>query len=174
MSKEFDEENNIFNGNDITFMTPLKDIKVMIWGYELCKGAEWKDFLDVVNKLGEEKADLEAKLAERKEFCISQTQSLLDINNALIEENAELKQQLAEKDKEIESLRSSAYIEMLHKEKLELKVATHNKDKISFAVEQLEKLKIELHYLHTDRYLKLIDEAIDNQIEELKREMKYE
>ena len=31
-----------------------EDTKVNIWGYELCNGAEWQDFLDVVNKLGEE------------------------------------------------------------------------------------------------------------------------
>lgn len=31
-----------------------EDTKVIIWGYELCNGAEWQDFLDVVNKLGQE------------------------------------------------------------------------------------------------------------------------
>lgn len=31
-----------------------EDMKVSIWDYELCNGAEWKDFLEVINKLGEE------------------------------------------------------------------------------------------------------------------------
>ena len=43
-----------------------------------------------------------------------------------------------------------------------------NQDKISFAVEQLEKLKVELHIIHTNGYLKAIDEEIDNQINGLK------
>lgn len=35
-----------------------EDIKVNIWGYELCNGAQWEDFLNVVNKLGEENKSL--------------------------------------------------------------------------------------------------------------------
>lgn len=47
----------------ITFANLLpKNQKVIIWGYELCNGAEWKDFLEVVNKLGKEKAELEKAL----------------------------------------------------------------------------------------------------------------
>lgn len=126
MSKEFDKENNIFNGNDISFMTRPKDIKVMIWGYELCKGAEWKDFLDVVSKLGKEKADLEAKLAEseksKEKFKVMYFNQCKDYehlqeyvndrensnewltqkdNENLENEVKQLKQQLAEKEKEL-------------------------------------------------------------------------
>ena len=43
--------------------------------------------------------------------------------------------------------------------------------KISFAVEQLEKLKVQLHIIHTNGYLKAIDEEIDNQINGLKGEV---
>ena len=46
----------------------------------------------------------------------------------------------------------------------------HKRDKISFAIEQLEKLKVELHIIHTNGYLKAIDEEIDNQIKQLKGE----
>ena len=38
-----------------------KDTKVNIWGYELCNGAEWQDFLDVVNKLREENQALKSR-----------------------------------------------------------------------------------------------------------------
>ncbi len=40
------------------------DIKVHIWGYELCNGAQWQDFLDIVNKLGSELEDTKQKLKE--------------------------------------------------------------------------------------------------------------
>ena len=51
---------------------------------------------------------------------------------------------------------------------LEKQIDKNNQDKISFAVEQLEKLKVELHIIHTNGYLKAIDEEIDNQIKKLK------
>lgn len=100
-------------------------------------------------------ADLEAKLAERKEFCISQTQSLLDINNALIEENNELKQQLAEKDKELKYKTAECEkwkADYQNCSRLEKSMSKEHQycldnwraseqDKISFAVEQLEKVK---------------------------------
>lgn len=58
------------------------------------------------------------------------------------------------------------HIAKLQKKELKEK----DQDKISFAIEQLEKLKIELHFIHTDLYLKLIDKEIDNQIKSLKGE----
>ena len=98
-----------------------------------------------------------------------------------------LEKQLAEKEKEIESLRARQFIDMTEKEMLELKVATQNQDKISFAVEQLEKVK-ELLNTDFESIISWIDpyeygeclnsmtynhkntiEIIDNQINELKR-----
>lgn len=64
ITKQFiyrDEETG-FSLNARFDMKP-EETKVNIWGYELCNGAEWKDFLDVVNKLGKEKTDLESRLA---------------------------------------------------------------------------------------------------------------
>jgi hypothetical protein len=150
VSKEFDEENNIFNGNDISFMKKPQDIKVMIWGYELCNGAEWKDFLDVVNKLGKEKANLEAKLAE--------------------------------KEKEIEKWKTdyencSKLEKLMSKERqycLDNWIAS-DQDKISFAVEQLEKVKEWVKKRFEEISCIYEEDAadyIDNQIEELKKEMK--
>ena len=84
---------------------------------------------------------------------------------------AELKQQLAEKDKEL-----SEYVKIvddLHKQlsdKCDFCDKTKDQDKILFAVEQLEKLKVKLHTIHTNGYLKAIDEEIDDQIESLKGE----
>lgn len=46
-----------------------EDTKVSIWGYELCNGAEWQDFLDVVNKLGEENQALKDRWQKLKEWA---------------------------------------------------------------------------------------------------------
>ena len=46
-----------------------EDTKVIIWGYELCNGAEWQDFLDVVNKLGEENQALKDRWQKLKEWA---------------------------------------------------------------------------------------------------------
>lgn len=40
--------------NSLTISSEMEGNKVYIWGYELCKGSEWKDFLEVANRLGEE------------------------------------------------------------------------------------------------------------------------
>lgn len=108
-------------------------------------------------------------------------------------ENTELKQQLAEKDKDIKYFKESYYMIQDEKdhyagqclnlqdriEELEkiINESFHNQDKISFAVEQLEKVK---NYMITDEkdmfganYLMnsvYVLEFIDNQIKELKGE----
>lgn len=101
----------------------------------------------------------------------------------LEEENQQLKQQLAEKDKEIEYYKKQVkkfnneaqkYFEDAYCNDF------HNQDKISFAVEQLEKV---LKTLEEKQFYKKEDTAycvhpaqiaeyIDNQIEELKKEIK--
>ena len=128
--------------------------KVIIWGYELCNGAEWKDFLEVVNKLGKEKTHLEVKLAEsehRNEQLVDALNGEVFINYKLPIENAQLKQQLAEKDKEIYAKNSE-----INKLKCDFEcferfvtqndalVINANQDKISFCIEQLENVKIRI------------------------------
>ena len=93
--------------------------------------------------------DLEVKLTESKKQCQKckhlNKKIELNIKNKLINENQQLKQQLAEKDKEI-----SEYIKIvddLHKQlsdKCDFCDKTKDQDKISFAVEQLEKVKEEM------------------------------
>lgn len=59
----------------------IEDYKVIIWGKELCNGAEWKDFLDVVNELGKEKTCLEAKLEEQPKQIIEKIrEKIVDYN----------------------------------------------------------------------------------------------
>ena len=120
--------------------------------------------------------DLEAKLKESEKdkqfYFFENGEKGLKIR--------ELKQQLAEKDNKIKQLRLdlgmfksvNEFINRYGIEKarevLLQTEKTKNQDNISFAIKQLKKLRFELHFLHTDRCLKLIDEKIENQINGLK------
>ena len=113
----------------------------------------------------------------------------------LVEENEKLKQQLAEKDKEIERLNLEFETQEDWQEKWQKlydETCNLNQDKISFAVEQLEKVEVCLKEgieevkslldpIDYEDYHELLGvgrgyrnsiEIIDNQIEELKKEMK--
>lgn len=105
-----------------------------------------QSFRDENEKLQDKVADLEAKLAE-KEKEISNLNGLV-----------------RERDKRIKNLKTNKKRVIEHK----------NKTKISFAVEQLERLKVKLHIIHTNGYLKAIDEEIDDQIKKLKGKVKNE
>ena len=152
-----------------------------------------------IEKFNKVIADLETKLAEsekkyedRKRFCISEIRSQTEIINNLLEEIEELKQQLAEKDKELAHMTEQAkkfnneaqkYFEDAYCNDF------HKRDKISFAVEQLEEVKNKIeskvesiHKILYDLNIKIVCEStsrelsayeeiikeIDNQIKELK------
>lgn len=68
---------------------------------------------------------------------------------------------------------SEKFVKDLQQQITDLKsqLAEKDKEQNQKALEQLEKLKVELHIIHTNGYLKAIDEEIDNQIKKLK-EMK--
>lgn len=68
---------------------------------------------------------------------------------------------------------SEKFVKDLQQQITDLKsqLAEKDKEQNQKAIEQLEKLKVELHIIHTNGYLKAIDEEIDNQIKKLK-EMK--
>ena len=114
-------------------------------------------------------------------------------NMNIFEYSKEVEQQLAEKDKELLEIKqriaekaSKEFQEMIDKRE------NHNQDKISFAVEQLEKVKEfcnqrekdftylrdEIKAISHNKWVDYIEELrfikahIDNQIEELKKEMK--
>lgn len=101
-------------------------------------------------------------------YTQEQFDKILKERNQLANENFKLKQQLAEKEKEFD---------WLHKKFA--KYAESNQDKISFCIEQLEKIK---KWIHEHRvipffeeryivYVKSLNNEIDNQIEELKKEI---
>lgn len=134
-------------------------------GETVCRGRLLPEVLEYV-------ADLEAKLAESeknykdaRELSIEQFHSLKEIINSSQEEIDKLKQQLAEKDKEIERLNLEFETQEDWQEKWQKlydETCNLTQDKISFAVEQLIKVK-EYWSNHEDIYW-----YIDNQIKQLK------
>ena len=138
------------------------------------------EFADMIKKLVNEKEELKQQLAESENKCREckhlNKKIELNIKNKLMAENCELQKQLAEKTLTIEQI-NKAFIEnrSLWKGKYE----RANQDKISFAIEQLEKVKettecvldnaLKNSSLNESYYDRLLDE-IDNQIKELKGE----
>lgn len=135
-----------------------------------------KDFVCLLNREMDELlddyakrriADLEAKLAESKEFLIATKWKVQD-----------LEQQLAEKEKERHEEWKTGKEWKWEWQKVNYKLEKANQDKISFAVEQLKKVKECLYKIQSPIGEKptLMDdgdvfEVINNQIKELK-EMK--
>lgn len=62
---------------------------------------------------------------------------------------ADLEAKLAEKEEKVERYKHIVYMNMLNQEMLELKVATQNQDKISFAVDILEELADCSNYINS-------------------------
>ena len=160
------------------------------------------DIVDLLEEKDQQITDLEAKLAESKKQC-QECKHLnkkieLNIKNKLMNETQQLKQQLAEKEKENNELefiveeieqfaweqlnndnfdKYKAYDEMYTKIKQLTKNSPyeeHNQDKISFAVEQLEKAKSfcisaeDNGWCVTHKNWLEIVEYIDNQIKAIK------
>jgi chromosome segregation ATPase len=114
------------------------------------------EYCKLCESYAREIANLEAKLAEKRQDCVALDKAWNNLNNQLSvkdDEIRELKQQLAnqentitnliednrasqewykkqleEKEKEVECLRTRQFIDMTEKEMLELKIATHNED----------------------------------------------
>lgn len=157
-------------------VTKLEETKVSIWGYELCNGAEWQDFLDVVNKLGEEIIDLEAKLEEKDEQI---KRRVAVYEKQFIEQTDEiykLKQQLAEKEHSIGMLNQhltdkAIEIERLGEEIKELKTENMNIFEYSQKVEQqlAEKtLEADLLRVTNKKHADLTNKAMTFMLTELK------
>lgn len=124
-------------------------------------------------KLHQQIADLEAKLAEKDktiENWQTMYQSVMKSCHNGIEEDKRLREQLAEKEKEIDEVKKWwAY-------QYEGNTKRKDQDKISFCIEQLEKVKDKALHFYVNDTPKLTGFYIDvneinNQIEELKKEM---
>ena len=133
--------------------------------------------------LEKELADLEAKLAESEEESKARYKDWQEEIRACDELRvvlAEVRKQLAEKEEVIMELASK--VDLLESEKENLfrtleEANEDNQDKISFALEQLEKVKAELEFTSNnnewitardDKILNGICDFIDNQIKAIK------
>ena len=157
--------------------------------------ADLQHRLEVANKMGrdaeKENQQLKQQLTESKKQC-QECKHLnkkieLNIKNKLMTENCELQKQLTKKEKEIEKYRDANIIvvggrSQGKKHLMEIKIKELQNQK---ALEQLEKVKdiilnerkitsfnFDIFNKGKDTALFWLNEQIDNQIEELKKEMK--
>jgi DNA repair exonuclease SbcCD ATPase subunit len=141
----------------------------------------------LLKELKDQISDLETKLAEsekeierfrsmkNREQLVKENESLKDTIAVVLSQKSEwiksceqLKQQLAEKEEEYQSFKKIADENVNYlKNRILEETRIYNQDKISFAIERLEKVKLYAKHIQGG----LID-YIDNQIEELKKEMK--
>lgn len=101
-----------------------------------------------VNKLGELEDVLE-------KYDIETTEELDGVLKPLIDNG------------ELENWKSAKFWKM-QTERLKQELAEFKQTQKQLAISELEKLKVKLHIIHTNGYLKAIDEEIDDQIKELK------
>ena len=155
---------------------------------------ELRQFADLEAKLADSEEEHELlidQVEEETEKLRKQIKQESDARKRFVEEVKNLKQQLAEKEKEIESYKHfKITIGTMENNQVDISSTTYtDQDKISFAVEQLEQLKKlcqekfnwwENSEWEGDIYDKSdvsnayfdIEANVDNQIEELKKEMK--
>ena len=144
-----------------------------------------KQIDDLETKLAESEEQLREELEEKNgvrralSACNRQNDEFADMIKKLVNEKEELKQQLAEKEKEIESYKHfKITIGTMENNQVDISSTTYtDQDKISFAVEKLEKVKettecvldnaLKNSSLNQSYYDRLLDE-IDNQIKQLK------
>lgn len=141
-----------------------------------CKHLNKKIELNIKNKLMAENGDLQQQLNEKDQAI----ESLEELNRSLgqtcnndIKEIERLNKEIAEKEKEIEDLKAQRHIYLNRSVEecnkityLEFELQHKDQDKISFCIEQLEKVK---DYNYTLRFgCSAINEFIDDQIKLLK------
>ena len=150
-------------GRELQSCTWINGMRFCAKCYQETFGAskDWQ-LLDKDKTIAEQRkqvADLEAKLAEQQECSLKASEKhSLETQNAQICIK-ELEAKLAEKDKEFEWLHQKF-----------AKYVKNNQDKISFAVEQLEKVKEKLCELFENEHgCAVITDVFNNQIGELKR-----
>ena len=146
-----------------------------------------KVIADLEAKLAESEEQLKEELVEKKGLeralsaCNRQNDEFADMIKKLVNEKEELKQQLAEKERELAYMTEQAkkfnneaqkYFEDAYCNDF------HKRDKISFAIEELEQIRKEFEIkfkgckwedkMLVGKFCNITNEIIDNQIKELK------
>ena len=153
-----ENNNKILSSNEVRLYVPPEPekMKVIIWGKELCNGAEWYDFLKCVEEKTRENDKLKQQLAE-KDKEIKRLKNLFKLNNEVV----------INQGKEIFDLR--------------VQVLQQKQNQIQLAIQELEKVKDTLKHfcdIHSDEYYGVkaevkgieldVCESIDYQIKALK------
>ena len=97
-----ENNHNILSSNEVRLYNPPKpeEMKVVIWGKELCNVAEWNDFLKCVEEKTKEINQLKQQL-EEKDCRIEELEGQFAYECECNKQLVDLQKQLAEKDKEI-------------------------------------------------------------------------
>lgn len=214
------EQNIVYHENSFSLKQP-DDYKVYLFGKELTNGKEWNDFLERGLELEQENKELKNRVADLEAKLVEKEQELEDWKDGTIAEKLwHLERQLAEKEKEIEELKQSKLVEDFgdavvnfaignkskldlwhlieqHTEKgliLEERIRELKQDKISFCIEQLEKVKEKVicgvmdisnnywscfvkdgsQYMTSEDLYDALEQEFIHQIEELKKENKWQ
>lgn len=196
-----ENNNKILSSNEVRLYVPPEPekMKVIIWGKELCNGAEWYDFLKCVEEKTRENDKLKQQLAEKdkeikklnwqlkdKDFIIKNLNHSLSVApNANAGQRAridELTKIVKEKDKEIERLKvfeKAYYFNQLQASQEDIQqfqqLANQSAVNINhIAITELEKVKDWLNEpFDEDGCFKIggdLIDYIDQQIKELKGE----
>jgi light-regulated signal transduction histidine kinase (bacteriophytochrome) len=129
----------------------------------------YEAIVNLLNQQNKQIADLEAKLAEKEKEIENwryMYEGVMQSCHNGIEENNRLEKLLAEKDEQINMLEEHKFYADNIIQSYADKCKNHNQDKISFAVEQLEKVKL-YNRQRAYNYMPLTN-YIDNQIKQLK------
>lgn len=160
-----ENNHNILSSNEVRFYNPPKpeELKVIIWGKELCNGAEWNDFLKCVEDKTKEIDQLKQQLAETE-------QRFLEFQEDSIRNEQIYVRELAEKDKEIERLKNLFKLNnevVINQGKeifdLRVQVLQQKQNQTQLAIQELEKVKEQL-----DKEIMIM-----SNFDEMKKQLKY-
>ena len=145
-----ENNNKILSSNEVRLYVPPEPekMKVIIWGKELCNGAEWYDFLKCVEEKTRENDKLKQQLIEKEREIEDWKQKTQTFLNRVSEQNYEIANN---------NLKQLAITEL---EKVKVKL----KDRISMMKNE------EYSYLQKVVTWYDICDQINNQIKELKGE----
>ena len=135
-----ENNNKILSSNEVRLYVPPEPekMKVIIWGKELCSGAEWYDFLKCVEDKTKEIDQLKQQLAEKQN-------TIDEINKEFVQAVHDWKTLCAEKDKEIAHLKDAVNICQSIKRydigEMLIENAKLKQNQTQLAISELEKVK---------------------------------
>lgn len=153
-----ENNHNILSSNEVRLYNPPKpeELKVIIWGKELCNGAEWNDFLKCVEDKTKEIDQLKQQLDES--FTEEDVNGLIEDRDKTIKF---LQQQLDEKQNTIDEI-NKEFVQAVH----DWKTLCAEKDK------EIEKLKQQYTILENENG-KLTTELIMDKYKKAQKEVSF-